>query len=307
MILLCGIPSEPPMAMVAAQLTDLGIPHVTLNQRDLAASALTVGIGASGLWGDVRAADGVYPLDVFTGVYTRLMDYRFVPEYEGEQPQSPLRDHFAAFHTLFTAWCEIAPIRVVNRASAMGSNFSKPYQAQIVRSFGFRVPETLVTNDPEQVREFAAASKVIYKSISGVRSIVRMLREEDLARLNRIKWCPTQFQEYVEGIDLRVHAVGERVFATLVESDATDYRYASEEGDGFPELRPYALGDDLAGRCVALTRSLGLELSGIDLRLTREGDVYCFEVNPSPAFSYYESHTGQPIARAVARRLGGID
>jgi hypothetical protein len=28
-------------------------------------------------------------------------------------------------------------------------------------------------------------------------------------------------------------------------------------------------------------------------------------VNPSPAFSYYESHTRQPIARAVARYLCG--
>jgi hypothetical protein len=31
--------------------------------------------------------------------------------------------------------------------------------------------------------------------------------------------------------------------------------------------------------------------------------VYCFEVNPSPAYSYYESHTGQPISAALARYL----
>jgi hypothetical protein len=28
-------------------------------------------------------------------------------------------------------------------------------------------------------------------------------------------------------------------------------------------------------------------------------------VNPSPAFSYYEAHTGQPIAQAIARYLAG--
>jgi hypothetical protein len=33
--------------------------------------------------------------------------------------------------------------------------------------------------------------------------------------------------------------------------------------------------------------------------------VYCFEVNPSPAFSHYESQTGQPISRAVADYLSG--
>jgi hypothetical protein len=31
------------------------------------------------------------------------------------------------------------------------------------------------------------------------------------------------------------------------------------------------------------------------------------EANPCPAYSYYEAHTGQPIARAVARYLAGAD
>lgn len=292
--------------MVAAQLADLGIEHVTLNQRELARALLTVSVGTSGLWGELRVADMVYRLDAFSGIYTRLMDYRFLPEYEAEPPRSPLRLHFAAFHTLLSAWYEIAPVRVVNRASAMGSNFSKPYQAQLARRFGFRVPETLISNDPELVKEFAAGSEVIYKSVSGVRSIVRTLKPEDLDRLDRIRWCPTQFQKYVDGVDLRVHTVGERVFATLVNSNAVDYRYASHEDGGRAELSAYDIGDELAARCVSLTRSLGLEFAGIDLRLT-DHDVYCFEVNPSPAFSYYESHTGQPIARAVARRLAGID
>jgi glutathione synthase/RimK-type ligase-like ATP-grasp enzyme len=59
----------------------------------------------------------------------------------------------------------------------------------------------------------------------------------------------------------------------------------------------------LAERCVALSEALELPFAGIDLKITPEGEPFCFEVNPSPAFSYYESHTGQPIARAVARFL----
>jgi hypothetical protein len=34
--------------------------------------------------------------------------------------------------------------------------------------------------------------------------------------------------------------------------------------------------------------------------MAHDGRVICFEVNPSPAFSYYERHTGQPIARELA-------
>jgi len=36
------------------------------------------------------------------------------------------------------------------------------------------------------------------------------------------------------------------------------------------------------------------------------GQAVCFEANPCPAYPYYEGHTGQPIARAVARHLAGI-
>jgi glutathione synthase/RimK-type ligase-like ATP-grasp enzyme len=50
---------------------------------------------------------------------------------------------------------------------------------------------------------------------------------------------------------------------------------------------------------------LGLAFAGIDLKITPEKHVYCFEVNPSPAFSYYQSNTGQPIADAVAAYLDG--
>jgi glutathione synthase/RimK-type ligase-like ATP-grasp enzyme len=57
--------------------------------------------------------------------------------------------------------------------------------------------------------------------------------------------------------------------------------------------------------CVKLSAGLGLAFAGIDLKITPEHDVYCFEVNPSPAFSYYESQTGQPISRAVADYLSG--
>jgi glutathione synthase/RimK-type ligase-like ATP-grasp enzyme len=58
--------------------------------------------------------------------------------------------------------------------------------------------------------------------------------------------------------------------------------------------------------CVNLAAGLGLAFAGIDLKITPDhAGVYCFEVNPSPAFSYYESQTGQPISRAVADYLSG--
>jgi hypothetical protein len=43
----------------------------------------------------------------------------------------------------------------------------------------------------------------------------------------------------------------------------------------------------------------------MDLRRTPDGGFVCFEVNPSPAYSFYQDRTGQPIATAIARYLAG--
>ena len=126
----------------------------------------------------------------------------------------------------------------------------------------------------------------------------------ELDRLDAVRACPVQFQAYVPGFDVRVHTVGDEVFATRIDSPGTDYRYAAHDDDG-TRLEPYDLPDDLARRCCQLAAGLGLAFTGIDLRITPDGDVYCFEVNPSPAYSYYEAHTDQPIASAVARYLTG--
>lgn len=305
MILLCGIPTESPLAMVQDALQDLGAPLVVFNQRQTAAARLDFTVQAGRVTGEFILDGESWQLESFDGIYTRLMEDSLLPEICSEAGDSPARAHSRQLHEALMRWCEVTPARVVNRAGMMGSNCSKPYQGQFVSLHGFLVPETLVTNDPGLVREFRAEhGKIIFKSLSGVRSIVRQLEDADLERLEDIRWCPVQFQELVSGTDVRVHTVGSEVFATAVRSSAVDYRYGIR--DGLPaSLKAIELDADLARRCVALSKSLGLAFAGIDLRVTPDGRVYCFEVNPSPAFSYYEAHTGQPIARAVARYLCG--
>ena len=215
----------------------------------------------------------------------------------------PVRRHARSFHEAFYRWLELAPGRIVNRSDPQGSNGSKPYQAQLIAQYGFRVPETLITNDPEAVRAFQRDhGAVIYKSISGVRSIVQQLDDADMERLEHIRWCPVQFQALVPGVDTRVHVIGHEVHATEIISDKLDYRYARRNG-GSATLRAVDLAPEIAARCVALARGLGLAFAGIDLKFTPDREVFCFEVNPCPAFSFYQANTEQPIAASLARYL----
>ena len=305
MILIGGIPSERPVAMLAEALDALGAPYRMFDQRRCATCAITLDVGSSGVAGWLDLHGEPFELSDITAVYLRLMDDRILPELEGEPEGSPLRRQSRAFHDVLYRWIEVAPARVINRSDPQGSNGSKPYQAQLIGACGLRVPETLITNDPAEVLAFRRVhGALIYKSMSGVRSIVKALDQDDIARLGDIGWCPVQFQALVPGNDVRVHVIGQDVFATEIVSDVTDYRYARQMG-GSASLRAIDLPPELAARCVALTASLDLTFSGIDLRIGPDGTATCFEVNPSPAFSFYQGNTGQPIATSLARHLAG--
>lgn len=305
MILLCGLPSESPLAMVRAELEQSGARYVFFDQHRFDHMQFLFEVAAGSITGYLQIDQDRYSLTDFAGVYTRLMDDLTLPELHHEPEASARREHCRSLHDALINWMELTPTQVVNRHGAMASNSSKPYQMQLIREHGFSIPETLITNDPLLAEQFYRQhARVIYKSISSVRSIVQMMTDADIPRLQHIRWCPTQFQVFVEGTNVRVHVVGTTVFATMITTDSTDYRYASQFGSS-AELQAAELDEDVAGRCVRLAQALNLPFAGIDLKITPDDQVYCFEVNPSPGFSYYEHQTQQPIARAVARFLAG--
>lgn len=136
---------------------------------------------------------------------------------------------------------------------------------------------------------------MIYKSISGWRSVVAQLTDQ--ATLDDVSACPTQFQEWIDGTDYRVHVLGDDVFASRIHSTQDDYRYGKDT-----QIIACDIPCELRRRCVDLTKFLGLAFSGIDLRQRRDGEWYCFEVNPSPGYTCFDG-IDRPIARAVARYL----
>src|SRR5262245_10915494 len=230
MILLCGIPSEPPLRLVEGALRDLRASVVVFNQREVADCEFEFTVHSDRTNGWLDVGNARFRLEEMQGVYVRFMDDRFLPELKDEPVDSRLRSHCRAVHESLGVWLEVCDGRVVNRPSRMASNGSKPYQAQLIRRFGLETPETLVTNDPEAVIEFRRVhGRVIFKSLSGVRSIVQELDDKAMGRLDLVRWCPVQFQEFVEGVNVRVHVVGSRVFPTLIRSDAVDYRYAGQQ------------------------------------------------------------------------------
>lgn len=305
---MCGIPTEPPLARVHEELDKFDVQSIIFNQRHFDRIHFVFEIFNGRVTGRITI-DGIsHQLEEISGVYIRLMDDRLLPEVRREPPNSERRLHCRALHDALIHWCNIAPNRIVNRPVSMASNSSKPYQAQIISKLGFDIPETLITNEPALVRQFAERhGQIVFKSISGIRSMVDTLKEKDMWRLEAIRWCPVQFQEFIEGYNVRVHVIGGEAYAASIMTNAIDYRYAHRQGYGDAEMKPFVLTDELEDRCIRLCKTLDLFFGGIDLKITPNNRVYCFEVNPSPAYNYFEGGTGQPIARALARLLLGSE
>src|SRR4051794_26432873 len=236
MILLLGIPTEAPLARVAEALDALGARTMVFNQRRAREARCEFELDSAGARGTLAIGRERVRLETVTAVYTRLMDDRLLPELNAEPADSEVRRACRGLHDTLFEWLELTTARVVNRGGPMASNNAKPFQIQLIRAAGFEVPETLVTNEPELVHKFLEHhGSVVYKSISGTRSIVRELEEDDLARLDDIRWCPVQFQAFVQGVDVRVHVIGEEVFATRIRADGSDYRYSARAGV-FPQM-----------------------------------------------------------------------
>lgn len=297
--LLWGLESDAPLAAVHDALSELGGQSVLLDQRRVLETEIQLRADSGPV---LRYRDVCVPLEEISACYVRPYDTRRVPVIERAGPGSREWLHALRLEDTLLGWLETTAARVVNRPSAMLANGSKPYQLELIRREGFSIPDTLVTTDPGAAAQFLARhGQVIYKSISGVRSRVSRLLPADHDRLQDVVHCPTQFQQYIRGCDYRVHVVGQSVFSCEIVSDVDDYRYG---GAGVaPEIHAARLPRDVEDRAIRVTRNMGLELSGIDLRRTPEGQWYCFEVNPSPGFTFFEQYAGQNLATSIARHL----
>lgn len=292
MILLWGLLEDETFASVADWLKRWHADVAFINHAAIARTSMRFRSHPQPFY-ELTSEGSSYALADVTAAYLRPYDYRDYDDCDERQPRiSPA----SLLHQFMNTWSEHSSALIINRPSAVATNHSKLAQAISIRASGFLVPDLLVTNDQAKIREFLAHhGSVIYKSMSSVRSIVKEL---DPAMLDRVGHLgPVLLQKRIVGDNVRVHVIEQTTVACTVQSQAIDYRYAPSR------IAPFDLPEEIAARCVQLTRQLGLVLSGIDLIMTPRGEFHCLEVNPNPAFSYFDLSDDKTIARHVAEIL----
>ncbi len=138
MIVLLGIPSEPPLAMVRCALDRAGADQVVVNQREAGRHRLDHRVVGGRIEGRLEVGDVGLDLAAITALYLRPTDHRVLPERERLTDDDPLARHVDELHARWISVAEILPAQVVNRPSAMSSNASKPFQTELIRRHGRR-------------------------------------------------------------------------------------------------------------------------------------------------------------------------
>ena len=306
MIIIAGIKSEEPVRLVIESAELAGLEYFVFNQGDAHLYDINFSAGNRhhGAW--LYASNQTIDLNRVKGVYFRMMDSSIFPDNLNRfryQMDDASKKKLVFINEVFSNICDILPCRVLNRPNNMNSNFSKIYQLKYIREAGFKIPPTLVTNNKDCVSNMMAQHRnLIFKSLSSVRSIVKPLEAAYLQRMDMLKYLPTQFQKCLDGFNVRVHVVEDALFSMQIISKSIDYRYSGRDGNE-SELIPYELPTDIKKKCFKLSASLSLPLCGIDLFMTSDGGCYCFEVNPSPGYSFFQPSSSTEISDAIVKYL----
>ncbi|MEW5857533.1 MAG: MvdC/MvdD family ATP grasp protein [Cyanobacteriota bacterium] len=207
------------------------------------------------------------------------------------------RDAMSALRSLIQA----CPARWVNSWQAYQFHQEKPLQLSKVKQIGVTIPATVITNDPEQVIEFAQSrEKVIFKPVYGgahTQFVTETHLEPKRLKL-ALSISPVTLQDYIPGTNIRSYVIGDSVYTAEIRSNALDFREDSQA-----ELISVELPKFVQQQCLAITQALMLEWTAIDWRLKPTGEYVFLEANPSPMFLHFEQQTGFPITQELIHLL----
>jgi len=220
--------------------------------------------------------------------------------------QFALSESHEALHGL---WQSVDTFWINEPARDMVAN-RKAYQLRVAAQIGLEIPQTLITNCPQAARDFVqrlGPGQVIYKAFSATEQDwreTRLLRENELAQIENVRYAPVIFQSYIEAdVDLRITVVGDRIFPAAIHSQDTSYKVDFRMDIGQAGIEPVTLPAEVEAKLFELMRRLGLVYGAIDMRRRPDGSHVFLEINPAGQWLFIERQTGQPIAEAIATVL----
>ncbi len=199
----------------------------------------------------------------------------------------------------------------MSHPDAVDSAVWKVEQLRRAVTFGFDIPRTLVTSDPDEARAFhrECGGQMVWKPLSGpylaahrysyhhpqarppqyLTNRTTLIGTAELDHLDGIRLVPSMFQELVpKRLEYRVTIIGDSVFTAEISSQDSEDSLVDSRGSLEVPYRPVTLPDALQQRCLDYVASYDLQFSAIDLVLTPDDRYVFLENNPVGQFGYVE-------------------
>lgn len=267
---------------VIAALNEREVPVVRVDPADIGpglAFGARIGAGANAWTGHLVTGSREVELGEVAAVYYRRPT-PYAARYEHLPAQQ--RDFAAAEarHGLGGILNHLHGATYVNHPGAVTAADFKPAQLQTATQLGLTIPPTLVTNDVETARKFAADhGPVIYKTFRGLprdedghTGAIWAQRVDPDTFDDSLKVTAHLFQaEIPKTGDVRVTVVGEKVFAQQIAAPdgALDWR----RGDWDALLHaPIAVPKPVEAALHSYLAAFGLVFGCFDFALTGDGD-----------------------------------
>ncbi|NUK21676.1 ATP-grasp ribosomal peptide maturase [Streptomyces lunaelactis] len=269
--------------LVIAALNERDVPVARVDPADIGPDLMfqaRIDAGAPAWGGRLRTASREVELGEVAAVY-----YRRPTPYSARFTHLPVQQRdFApaeARHGLGGVLNHLHGARYVNHPSAVTAADFKPAQLQTAAQLGLTVPPTLVTNDAEAARKFAAEQgPIIYKTFRGLPTgenghtgAIWAQRVDPDTFDDSLAATAHLFQaEIPKTGDVRVTVVGRHVFAQQIAAPdgALDWR----RGDWDDLLHaPIAVPAAIEAALQSYLTSFGLVFGCFDFALTGDGDT----------------------------------
>jgi hypothetical protein len=252
---------------------------------------------AQGDWSLRLPSGRVLPPGMIRSVYWRCYNGVGAPSLPDPE-QSYIAQNDA--RGLFESWLIHAPLRWINSWTAFQMHQTKPVQLAAVAALGVPIPATVLGNDAEAIRSFASQhSQTIFKPVQGGAHTRRVTAHHlSDANLKNLAIAPVTLQQEIPGTNIRVFVAGSRVLACEVQSPSIDFRDTHD-----PIIVPHDLPEAIVQQARLIAQTLHLVWTGIDYRLTPQGQYVFLEANPSPMFLGFEARSGLPLSEALLELL----
>lgn len=303
------------------ELERLKIPFLRLNTEDyLSKYQINFKLTNNSIQSIINYYDGttINNNDI-TGVFFK---HAIIPIINNEIPSDQLE--FAkreVIEVLKSLWRTIDNKLWLNHPKNLFLANNKIDQLKKASEMGFSIPDTCVSSDPEEIKNFYYSSEknIIAKAVkhgfyhTSNRVQIASTKKVDknfIQNIDQYANIPTIFQKRIDKMyDLRVTVIGDNVYTAAIHSQdynetKTDWRVYELYEDIDLEHTKFKLPSKISKLCQKITKGYNLGFSAIDLIYTPENEYYFLELNPNGQWVWIEEKLGFPIRSSIINYLG---